>query len=422
MKNVIFFLLFNGIVFAQHSWPLVDVDDNMDVPVEKINSNLGDFRHTLPYPPRFHLGIDIQAPPPDSGAARIYPVFTSIVTASPYTNPSLNGAVILELVDVDDDGNIFPFNEYGFYEHLVNFNPELMDLLPEEVIGPVSTIYAFWLADGNTLELNHLHFNHITDLNYTPTDPNDDRVLNPFDMGWDDFAARDITPPILHNLHAELTNGAIMEALNYPGADSTRFFPNDTVSNFYRISYADTGEIMPPEIPRVLIRNIGPSSSLNLILQATDKWNDTGLTPHEIQVYLDQNSSRQGDSPYYSVEFDEIHNTGNPNSRPNANIVYNNSSPLATKASTLKQYYRLYSLPSITDRVPTQIVNDSLNIDSGDYSEEGMHRIEIILKSESVNTDATNPQQTTTGVLYFYLLKNNGGGDNSYLDLAQSSP
>ncbi len=281
------------------------------------------------------------------------------------------------------------------------------------------------LAQGYDLYLNHLHFNFVLDLNNTQTDINDDRVSNPFDLEWSDFPGRDTTPPIFHNLYVELTNGVVMEVLNYPIDYSSRFSANVPANNYYQISY---GNPIPDEIPRVLIRSIGTNSSLAFILQATDdwppigNWTGTGLTPKSISVYLDQNTDRLGNLPYSSVDFNQIHNTGTPHQRPSAEIVYNTEQPLQTVYGTSEQYYRLYRHPTNTELLPNQIVNDALNIDSGEYSEEGMHHIEIILKSESVNTDAINPQQTTTGVLYFYLLKNNGGGDNSYLDLAQSSP
>ncbi len=178
------------------------------------------------------------------------------------------------------------------------------------------------------------------------------------------------------------------------------------------------------QVPRILFYDINQGATVRLILHATDQWNDTGLTPNIINVYIDQNASGVPvfNQAYYQLHLTTINSFNGI--RPNSNIVYNRENPLnnfyTDKPHWYTQYYHLFENDNnINDQIlPNQIVNDPINFNTGIYSEEGMHRIEVILKSDSFrNPNGTNYiRNEKNGILYYYLLKNNGG----YMDLAQS--
>lgn len=388
--------LFSYYSFAQtvqYSWPYYE---NNIWPVQEINSNVGDYRRIN----RFHLGIDVQ----EKFNTRVFPITTAQLVFDPIFDSEDNEyTIILQHGTYDPNSQSFtPIpDSYSVYTHLRNPNPNLA----ADFVVFTST----YLSEGDDLFENHLHFNYVTDLNST-TDLNDDAVSNPFNLNWSDFSGSDNTPPIIHNLYMEVTD-ATVQVLNYPDDYTPRFYENDPPqNNFYRISY---GNPLPYGEPKVLISAIGSNCEIKFVVQATDDWEPTGtnLTPHAISAYLDHNSETNEDQPYFYVEFDEIQA-----GRPNAEIVYYTIPPLQTVFGTEQQYYRFYAHPTNTMVLPRQTVNNPINIATGPNNEEGLHRIEIILLSESVYPFFTS--EGVTAYFYFYLLKNNEG----YIDLAQSSP
>lgn len=130
------------------NWPYVGKTGNENV--ELINSNLGDYRNV----DRFHLGIDIQEVP----NTIIYPVTTSQLIADPvYVHSSNDDYWNVFLQHGDVESGIFePLDSaFSVYIHLIDYNQVLEE---GYTVGPIGDEWEEFLADGDNLQSNHLHF------------------------------------------------------------------------------------------------------------------------------------------------------------------------------------------------------------------------------------------------------------------------
>ncbi len=418
MKTIICLILLNVSLFGQLHWPVVG--QNGGEVVDLINSNFGEFRNTN----RFHLGIDVQETP----NTQVYPVTTARLVTNPFLNNSETYYImVLEHRKVENENFIPTQNSYSVYIHFLpgHYNA---DLVMGSIVGPLGSDNETYLADGDYLEANHLHFNILTDLNGSNTNIDDDQAINPLSRVQDnDVRPHDTSDPQRPLLHAIYFNtvDADFEGLNYPQIYNTISEGTPTF-NYHQIEYDGTDGIYDDndddfQIPRVLIEPTNTNSRIRLFVRASDSWNGGGFACNKVIVYIDQYAENVPvfNTPYYQLNFEVI-----PGARPLAEIVYNYTNtntgePLQTNfANRLDKYYRLFRHPSNDMTLPNQIVNDPINLEAGLYSEEGMHRLQVILKSdpyrEENGTDYVRNE--TTGILYYYLLKNNDG----YMDLSQS--
>ncbi len=119
-KTLITMFLLCNMLFAQQNefaWPYYIIDNTAE-PVQKINSNMGDYRNTN----RFHLGVDVQEEP----NTQVFPIHVAQLVTNPlYDATDQEYTFILQhgIYNSSDNPPFTPLeNSYSVYTHLRNIS------------------------------------------------------------------------------------------------------------------------------------------------------------------------------------------------------------------------------------------------------------------------------------------------------------